>query len=496
MTSTSLSRRIPGASDRARAALLVGAACVVGVAAGRLSISHYGVTAVQALIAIPILIYVVPRPMVSLLLLLVLTSSVFAYDVLPRLALPGHLPLNIGDFVLLATVGGTLWRRPWRTWPPPVQRFSLVLGVMLLLALVPTVKLAMSGHNAARDAIGGYKTLLYLTGALTISLELSGRQWRTLLTVLIVASGVIAVLSIGAAASGGFATLLARWDPNGALLGAVAPGAPAARVRLPGLFLVYAMTIPTLVMALTVKDRWRSARIVALCLMIAAIAVSLNRNMYFGGLIALMITILVGGARLRHRLLATALAIVAVAAIVVQSAVLPAVTSKVSARAASALSTQVLATGSAQARADEFSHAFTAIAQNPWYGVGWFQNYGSYSDGGYRLGVEDWYLHVTTDLGIPVAVAFMLIPYVVLAYGLRRARSAAGPRERAIVAAGVGSVIALLLSCLVGSYLQDPGTMLVFGVACGFVLAAGMQASARALSEAAGGGEAVAVSAA
>lgn len=496
MTSTSLSRWIPGASDRARAVLLVGAACVVGVAAGRLSISHYGTTAVQALIAIPILIYVVPRPMVSLLLLLVLTSSVFAYDVLPRLALPGHLPLNIGDFVLLATVGGTLWRRPWRTWPPPVQRFSLVLGLMLLLALIPTVKLAMSGHNAARDAIGGYKTLLYLTGALTISLELSGRQWRTLLTVLIVASGVVAVLSIGAAASGGFATLLARWDPNGALLGAVAPGAPAARIRLPGLFLVYAMTIPTLVMALTVKDRWRAARIFVLFLMIAAIAISLNRNMYFGGVIALMITILVGGARLRHRFLVTAVVILAVAVVVVQSAVLPAVTAKVSARAASALSPQVLATGSAQARADEFSHAFTAIAQNPWYGVGWFQNYGSYSGGTYRLGVEDWYLHVTTDLGIPVGVAFMLIPCVVLAYGLRRARFAAGPRERAMVAAGIGSVIALLLSCLVGSYLQDPGTMLVFGVACGFVLAAGMQASARALSEATGGGEAVAVSAA
>ncbi|MDQ6821468.1 MAG: O-antigen ligase family protein, partial [Actinomycetota bacterium] len=460
MTSTSLSRRIPGASDRARAVLLVGAACVVGLAAGRLSISHYGTTAVQALIAIPILIYMVPRPMVSLLVLLVLTSSVFAYDVLPRLALPGHLPLNIGDFVLLATVGGTLWRRPWRTWPPPVQRFSLVLGLMLLLALIPTIKLAMSGHNAARDAIGGYKTLLYLTGALTISLELSGRQWRTLLTVLIVASGVVAVLSLGAAASGGFATLLARLDPNGALLGAVAPGAPAARVRLPGLFLVYAMTIPTLVLALTVKDRWRSARIVALCLMIGAIAISLNRNMYFGGLIALMITILVGGARLRHRFLATALAIVAVAAIVVQSAVLPAVTAKVGARAASALSTQVLASGSAQARADEFSHAFTAVVQHPWYGVGWFQNYGSYAGHAYRLGVEDWYLHVTTDLGIPVAVAFMLIPWMVLAYGFRRARSAARPRDRALAAAGVGSVIALLLSCLVGSYLQDPGTML------------------------------------
>lgn len=495
MTTTSLSRRIPDASDRIRVALLVGVACAIGLAAGRLAISHYGTTAVEALIAVPILLYVFPRPMVSLILLLTLTSSVFAYDVLPRLAIPGHPPLNVGDIILIATVGGTIWRKPWRTWPPPVRRFFVVLSLMLLLALIPTIRLAGYGHSAAREAIQGYKTLLYLTGALTIALELSGRQWRTLLGMLIVASTVISVLSVAAAASGGFANVLSRWDPNAALSTAVLPGATSARIRLPGLFLVYAMTIPTLVMILTVKDRWRTARILAFGLMIAAIAISLNRNMYFGGLIALLITVLVGGPRLRHRFLATAVAVIAVMAIVVQSAVVPAATN-VTARASSALTTQVLATGSAQARADEFSHAFTAIGQNPWYGVGWFQNYGSYTGGAYRLGVEDWYLHVATDLGIPVAVAFMLIPWMVLAYGFRRARSAARPQDRALVAAGVGSVIALLLSCLVGSYLQDPGSMLVLGVACAFVLAAGMQAYARAQSEPAGGGEAVAVSAA
>lgn len=496
MTTTSLSRRLPDASGRTRAALLVGVACAVGLAAGRLAISHYGTTAVEALVAVPILIYVVPRPMVSLILLLALTSSVFAYDVLPRLALPGHPPLNIGDVILLATVGGTIWRRPWRVWPPPVRHFFVVLSVMLLLALIPTIRLALGGHTPAREAIQGYKTLLYLTGALTIALELSGRQWRALLGVLIVASTVISVMSVAAAASGGVASVLARWDPNSTLSAAVLPGASStSRIRLPGLFLVYSMTIPTLVIVLTVKDRWRTARILALGLMLAAIAISLNRNMYFGGLIALLITILVGGPRLRHRFLATAVAVIAVLAIFIQSAVVPAATN-VTARASSALSTKVLASGSAQARADEFSHAFTAIAQNPVYGVGWFQNYGSYAGHAYRLGVEDWYLHVTTDLGIPVAVAFMLIPWMVLAYGFRRARSAARPRERALAAAGVGSVIALLLSCLVGAYLQDPGSMLVFGVACAFVLAAGMQASARAQSDAPGGGEPVVVSAA
>jgi O-antigen ligase len=179
----------------------------------------------------------------------------------------------------------------------------------------------------------------------------------------------------------------------------------------------------------------------------------------------------------------------------VQSAVLPAITAKVSARAASALSTQVLATGSAQARADEFSHAFTAIGQNPWYGVGWFQNYGSYSGGTYRLGVEDWYLHVATDLGIPVAVAFILIPCMILVYGFRRARAAERQQDRALIAAFTGTVIALLLSSLVGSYLQDPGTMLVFGLACAFVLATGMNATrATPRAEPAGEGEAVSIS--
>jgi zinc transporter ZupT len=47
-----------------------------------------------------------------------------------------------------------------------------------------------------------------------------------------------------------------------------------------------------------------------------------------------------------------------------------------------------------------------------------------------------------------------------------------------MVAACVGALVALLLSCLVGTYLQDPNSMTAFGFTCGLLLAAGMRAAA------------------
>lgn len=475
MTTSSLSRRTLSLDGRVGAVLLAGAACVVGVFAGRLAISHYGLIAVEGLIAIPVLIFVSPRPLAAVLLLLALLSSVFAYDVLPRPHVPGGPPLNIADYVLIVAVAGTLWRRPWRTWPPAVRRFSAGLALLMVLALVPSIKLALGGHVGTRQAITGYKDLASLAAALVVALELSTKLWHKLIGASIVFAAIVAVISILGAASGSVSSLLTHYDPSSALSVSADLGA-GTRIRLPGLFFVYAMTLPTLVMVLTVKDRWRLGRIVALCLMISAIALSLNRNMYFGLVVAVLVMILLGGPRLRHRFLIIAATLAITLAIIVQSAVIPAVANQVSKRAQSALSSQVLASNSAQARADEFSHAFAAISANPWYGVGWYQNYGAYVYGSYRGYVEDWYLHLATDMGIPVAVAFLLIPWLVLSYGVRRVRIAADPVDRAMIAAGIGSVVALLLSCLVGTYLQDPGTMAVFGIMCGFLLGAGMRA--------------------
>ncbi len=483
MTSSTLGKLQIGAL--ARALLLACAAAALGIVCGRVAISHYGLSAVELLVGVPLLTYLIPRPFAACMVLLALLASAVFYTWLPRVNVPGHPPINIGDVLLVATVGATLWRKPWRLWPRPVRSFNVAMTSMLLLALIPTVALAVHGHSPARYAISGYRDLIFIAVSLTIALELSDRFWWPMVNAAILLSAIVAILSILAAAVGSVGSLLTSVDAS-AVTAAATTAASTSRIRLPGLFLVYALTIPTLVMVLLVRDRWRPLRIIALGLMVAAIALSLNRNMYFGGVAGILVTLVIGGGHLRYRFLITGVAVAAIVFIVVQSTVLPAVSSEVSTRATSALSSQVLTSNSAVARRDEFAHAFGSIAQHPLIGVGWSQPYGSYDGDTPRLGVEDWYLDLATDLGIPVALAFALIPVVLLGYGIRQARSASNPLDRAMVAAGVGALAALLLSCLVGTYLQDPDSMTAFGFTCGFLLAAGLRATPRGVSPANG----------
>jgi hypothetical protein len=477
MTTFSHPTRQLNAGRPVRIAALACVAAVVGVAGGRVAISHYGLPAIELLVFLPLLMFVATRPFVGCVLLLLVMASVFSYGALPRATLPGHPPINVADILLIVVVGGTLWRRPWHTWPPAVQRFSWVLALLLLVALLPTIRLSLMGRTDFRFAVLGFKTLLYVSVAVTVALECSQGLWRPLVGAAIAFAAVLSIMSLLAAASSGFANVLTNLDAN-AVQHAGALGA-TARIRLQGLFFVYAMLLPTLAMVFIARDRWRIWRIAALLLMIAAVGVSLNRNMYFGGAIGLLVAVLIGGPRLRHQVLISVVSVVAILAIVVESAVLPAATAEIAQRAQSALSSQVLATNSAQTRSDEFSHALTAIGQNPWYGVGWQQFYGSYDGHTPREGVEDWYLHIATDLGIPVALVWLLLPAVLLVYGVKRARLAAEPSDRALIGAGVGAVVSLLLSCLVGTYLQDPDSTLMFGIACGLLLAASLRARPR-----------------
>jgi hypothetical protein len=472
------SRRFLNIGGTARTLILACAATILGVIGGRIAISHYGTSAIELLIAIPLVIAITPRPMISFILLAGLLGSVFAYGDLPRANIPGHPPINVADVLLAIVVGATIWRRPWSRWPPAVRNYTLMLLLLLALASISSFQLLLHGHNAARSSILGYRNLLYLALPLAIALEFTGRLWRPLLNGLVALAALVAILSVAAAVSGSVAHLVTRLSPA-----AVMQVSGSSRVRLPGLFLAYAMSIPTLVMVLTSKDRWRPLRIVALALMIAAIAVSLNRNMYFGVVLGLLVAVLVGGAGLRQRVLLAVVIAVATLVLVVES-VKPGAATEVEQRAGSALSTQVLSTGSAQARAIEFRFAFRSIARHPLDGVGWLQSYGlDVSDlgvgSGSRVYVEDLYIHLATDYGIPAALAFLLLPGFLLYYGVRRAARAADPVDRAMLAGAIGALVALLLSCLVGTYLQAPDSTASFAAACGLVLAAGLRASPR-----------------
>jgi hypothetical protein len=463
------------------AATLLGAV-LVGAFCGRVAVSHYGKVAIELLIGLPLLYAIAQRPVLAVLALLAVTASVFAYGQLPRVNLPGHPPINVADLCLLAAVGGTLWRRPWREWPDGVKRYLILLAVFLALAAVATAKTALTSSSGARDAFYEYRNFLYLATALTIALELTQDLWKPLLHVLMGFATVIAILSILAAASGGVAHAIASLSPNS--IGSASASAAAsglslgttARVRLQGLYFVYAMSLPTLVMIIALRDRWRPVRVLCLLLMLGAIGLSLNRNMYAGAAVGLLVTALLGGARLRSRIVAIVGVTIVLAGLVVATAVTPAVTAQVGTRASSIFTPQkILQSGSFQDRQYELSFALPAIGRHPWFGVGPRQAYGALIGDTPRFFVQDLYLDIATDYGIPAAIAFLLAPAFLIWFGVKRLRFASNPFDRAMLAGTIGTLVALGLSLLVGTYLQDPESTVAAGVAYGLLLAAALR---------------------
>jgi len=466
--------------------LLAGAAGVLVLAAicARLGASHYGKTLIYALIGLPLLLAIARRPVLAVIVLASIACSIFAYGSLPRVNLPGHPPLNVLDLVLIAAVGGTIYRRPWRNWPAEAKRYTLALLLFVALSSVATVKTAMLGHTPARAALYNFRNFLYLAAALTVALELRGDLWKPFLNAAIALAAVVGALSIAGALSASVAHALSTLTPWSIQSAARSFGTSTAalagqRVRVQGLYFVYAMVIPTLAMTVMVKDRWRLYRAGALLLMVGAVAVSLNRNMYAGIVVGLLVSALLGGPALRVRLGLVIAAVAVTIALVIGSAVVPALSAEVGKRAATLTSPgQVLQSGSITDRTYEFSFALPAIGRHPWFGVGPLQPYGALNNPYSiveRTSVQDLYIDLATDYGIPTAVAFLLIPGVLLWMGARRIGRLADAEDRALLAASMGMMVALLLSLLVGTYVQSPESTAAFGLGCGLLLACSMR---------------------
>jgi O-antigen ligase len=462
-----------------RSAGWVAACLFAGAVCARLATSRYGWAAAEAIAAAFVLAMTVARPLVAMAVLLAVVSSVFGYGYLPRVPLPGHPPINVGDVCLVAAVGGTLWRKRWRGWPREVRWYFLALAGFLVLAAVATVKTSLLGYTQSREALTLYRNWLYLGAALTVVLELSGNLWRPFLNVAVTLAAVVAAISVAGAASHSVAHTLSSLSPLSSAVTSqsVSAGSAAVRVRVVGLYFVYAMCVPTLVMIMLIEDRWRGLRAAALVLMLAAIAVSLNRNMYGGLLVALALTVALGGASIRRRVAIASGSLVVVLSV---AALIPAVAGVFFAagrRADTALSPSSLAqSGSVQDRLYELRYAIPEIQRHPWFGIGPNQFYGAYVANPFdqpvpRDFIQNLYVFVGTDYGIPTALAFLLIPGVCLLSAIRRLPSARDPLDRALLAAGIGTLAALLISLVVGIYLQSPETTLAFGVTCGALLA-------------------------
>ncbi len=470
-----------------RSVALAAGAVVFGLICGRVAVSHYGIDLIAVLVGVPLLVVIARRPFLALVCVLGVLASVASYNALPRIPLPGHPPINLGDVAVLAAVGGTLWRRPWRFWPTPARRFALALLAVIALASISSIRISLESATEARAAVLGYKLLIYLAVALTIGLELSGKQWWKLLDVMVAFAALVSILSIAGFAVGPVRHVLISLNGTSATTaaqslasgGSSTVGATGFRIRLPGLYFVYVMAIPTLVLALMLRDRWRPWRLATVALIVAAIGLSLNRDMYIGVVVGLLVTALLGGRMIRHRVVFAVAATVLTVLVFVLSSVVPAVTRQVATRAGSALSpSQVTTSNSVQGRAVEFSYGLKSIAAHPLDGIGWFQGYGYYIGGEAQIGVENLYLDLALDYGIPAAVVWLLIPGGLLVFGVLSALRARRSVDRALVAAFVGSMVAALLSLLVGSYLQDQASAIGFAALCGLLIGAGLRATA------------------
>ena len=485
MSALSLRTRDRRSGRLLRFAGLLALALICGAGTARVaSSSHYGKAAVEALIGAPILLYMFRRPGVAMLGLLAVVASLIAYGTLPRVNLPGHPPVNAGDVVFAAAVGGTLWRRTWRSWPPIVRGFVYALFVFMVLSDVATVKTMTLGHRAFRDAEYDLRNWFYLLAAIPLALELRGKLWYRFLDAAIILAAIVGLVAVVAAGSHQLQHYLTYLSPvsvyssnsltasGGVNVGSI------NRIRVQGLFFVYAMVLPTLVLVLTSRDR-RTLRTIALLCMLGGVGVSLNRNMY-GGLVAGLLVIgALAGSRVRMRMLNTLLAVIVAGVVLAFSSVAPALTTQISKRASTVLSpNQVLSSNSAKDRGYELSFALPSIARHPWFGVGPRQGYGAfmspYSDNK-RFFVQNLYVWLATDYGIPAALAFLLIPGVCLWFGIQRVALAADPRDRAMLAAAIGSLVAMSLSAAVDTFLQDPSSTVAYGLACGLILAVGLR---------------------
>jgi hypothetical protein len=456
----------------------------LGGVCARFGASHYGSALIAAGIGAPVLLLIAQRPGVAVLALLAILASTFEYGTLPRVSLPGHPPINVADLVLAAAVGGTLWRRPWRGWPTAVKRYALAIVVVLLLAGVATVKTSLLGATHTREALLAYRNFLYLLVAVTIAVELTGSRWRRTLDVAVAFGGIVSILAIVAAASPNVAHFLQTLSPTTVYTSAATSASggvnlgSTARIRLPGLFFIYSMLLPTLVMILTVRDRWRLPRVLALLLMLAAVGLSLNRNMYAGALVGLLVTALVGGAKVRFRIAMLLAAVVVAIVLIVTSSVAPAVTSQIGKRASTVVTpSQILKSNSLKDRTYELAFALPEVARHPWFGIGPRQFYGAYINrpgGTPRFYVQNLYVDFALDYGIPTALAFLLVPGICLWFGFVRLSRATDAFQRGMLAAGIGTLVALLLSCFVDTFVQDPSTTVALGISCGLLLAAGL----------------------
>jgi hypothetical protein len=420
-------------------------------------------------------------PLAGLALVLLLVTTVFGYQHVPG-AEVGGVSLRLPEFILAAALAGAV-RQSRRPWPRPLRLYSVLALAFLTVAFVALVNGLLAETTSHDVALGQYRVFIYMGAAVLVALLIRDGK---LVQVLDVALAVAALASI--------ASLLAEIHPVGdrlndlagnseALLrgGRVGPEGSLARVRLPGLALVYVVFLPGLALAVAGPRAWRRARVAALVLMLAALLVSLNRHMWVGLAIAILLATLLTRSSFRQPLLRMGVAFLLVCGVGVALLATLGGVRGIPERALTVVEPgKVEDSDSAKDRVRESKAAVTSIGHHPLLGIGPAGDYGAAAH--YfprestkpRRYVHNQYLALAVFYGIPALLLFLALPLAVGAAGLRAVRRTQDELLHVVLAAALGTLGAVLLSSLVHIEFLLPETSLSFFFLLGVVLGAGI----------------------
>jgi hypothetical protein len=330
-----------------------------------------------------------------------------------------------------------------------------------------------SGTTSSGVALGGYRVFIYIGMAVLVALLIVNEGIVPVLDVALAVAALSSVASLIVELIPSLSHTANHWagDPEALLRGRrVGPQGSLARVRLPGLALVYVMFLPGLAVAVAGPQRLRRTRIAALALMLGAILISLNRNMWIGLAVAMLVASLLTRTSYRRPLFRVALGLLVASAICVTLLATAGGVRGIPERAGSLFDpSRVEGSSSIQDRFRESRHAVTSIRRHPLLGIGPAGDYGAKvynrKTKTYRTRrfVHNQYLGLAVFYGVPALLLFVAMLLAVAAMGFRVVRRTDDQLLQVVLATTLGTVVAVMLTALVSTaFLFTPSTVSLF----------------------------------
>ncbi|WP_259314291.1 O-antigen ligase family protein [Capillimicrobium parvum] len=388
----------------------------------------------------------------------------------------GPVQLHLEEIVLLALGVVAVVAPKRQTWGGAA---GLALAAFLAIATFCAWLGVQDGRVAVDDAFNWARPFAFY-GIFWIVLRLfpDARSLRRLLIAGLVCGAITGVLALVMQFTGSLTDVFQGSGGQQIYTQATQAGLGGLkRIRQPGLAFSYILFWWSIVAALTWRGRFRMLMWALVTASALNIVLSFNRNMWVGVLVGLGLVLILGGVRLRHRLL-VGLAIGLTGVVLLFTAVVNSGNTQrldpIVERAATVVTPrQIGEESSLRDRANETAQAWRTVKANPVFGVGAGADYGvrfNHEEGnGIWVNTTQRFLHnqwlwLLLVGGVPALVAFAAFLGVVLA-------KAWGP-GRTVSQTALGAGIAMIcLSAFVMPYLGVEEFCLAIGVVAGAIVA-------------------------